>query len=268
MMRPVYGPENPHRDPRLATQNILTGHVEQQAISESDFRTQMRTFETYGFARDPSLGSNNLAGQTGQGVMGTGYVGNLAAAAELGGVSIYDSIPKAMRPNRGAKKKRMAKGDLSVVDGENAYKGPWAGYNDDKTLPVHTEPEEQDTAKEEQVETTKEEAGAQEAGEMVLTAADKRKKMMEPGNEKTIFHGESEFDYLGRTYMAVPQDTDVNLLGEAGTQECFIPKKCIHTWAGHSKGVSAIRFLPKSAHLLLSAGMDNKIKVSYIQRFQ
>ncbi|KAI7874289.1 WD40 repeat-like protein [Lichtheimia hyalospora FSU 10163] len=261
MMRPVYGPENPNRDPRLATQNILTGHVEQQAISESDFRTQMRTFETYGFARDPSLGSNNLAGQTGQGVMGTGYVGNLAAAAELGGVSIYDSIPKAMRPNQGAKKKRMAKGDLSVVDGENAYKGPWAGYNDDKTLPVHNEQEEQETAKEEQVETNKEEAATQESGEMVLTAADKRKKMMEPGNEKSIFHGESEFDYLGRTYMAVPQDTDVNLLGEAGTQECFIPKRCIHTWAGHAKGVSAIRFLPKSAHLLLSAGMDNKIKI-------
>lgn len=30
--------------------------------------------------------------------------------------------------------------------------------------------------------------------------------------------------------MHVPMDLDVNLLGEPGTQECFIPKRCIHTW--------------------------------------
>jgi pre-mRNA-processing factor 17 len=83
------------------------------------------------------------------------------------------------------------------------------------------------------------------------------------GEEKTTFHGTAERDYLGRTYMAVPQDLDVNLLGEPGTQPSFVPKKCIHTWSGHTRGVSAIRFLPGSAHLLLSAGMDNKIKVRY-----
>ena len=274
-MRPMLGPENPsaNNKNRIATQNVLTGHVEQQAISESDFRQQLRTFETYGYARDPSVGNANLSGQTGQGIMGTGYVGNLAAAAHMSGASIYDSVPKDLRPNQDLKKRRNKKGDLSVVEGENAYKGPWAGYEGEEelkqkrvTAPPEGEGEEGEDKKQKQDEDVEdeEEMGQSLAAPGAEPGKKKRNRGMEFGTEQTTFHGQSEYDYLGRTYMAVPQDLDVNLMSESGTQECFIPKKCIHTWDGHARGVSAIRFLPQSAHLLLSAGMDNKVKVIII----
>jgi pre-mRNA-processing factor 17 len=80
-------------------------------------------------------------------------------------------------------------------------------------------------------------------------------------NEKTTFHGNVEHDYLGRTYMHIPNDIDIDIRGEPGNRECFLPKRCIHTWTGHSKGVNAIQFFPRSGHLLLSASLDNTVKL-------
>ena len=43
-------------------------------------------------------------------------------------------------------------------------------------------------------------------------------------------------DYQGRTFMHVPQDVGVNLKSEFPPEKCFLPKKHIHTWTGHTKG--------------------------------
>ena len=43
--------------------------------------------------------------------------------------------------------------------------------------------------------------------------------------------------------------------------DCFIPKKCVKQYKGHTKGVQDILLFPSSAHLLLSASLDGKMKI-------
>ncbi|KAI9327000.1 WD40-repeat-containing domain protein [Obelidium mucronatum] len=139
-------------------------------------------------------------------------------------------------------------GDPGDVGG---YKGPWAGYVDEDEERGLSGP-------------TEEEKAALEAALASTPAAiiKQVEVVADPGKEKSVFHGASEFDYLGRTYMHAPTDIDgVNLHGDPGSRECFIPKSLVHTWTGHTKGVNQIQFIPKTAHLILSASMDSKVKL-------
>nr|GEV26477.1 hypothetical protein [Tanacetum cinerariifolium] len=58
-----------------------------------------------------------------------------------------------------------------------------------------------------------------------------------------------------RSWIAPPNDARRN------NDHCYVPNRLVHTWSGHTKGVSAIRFFPRHGHLLLSAGMDSKVKI-------
>ena len=63
--------------------------------------------------------------------------------------------------------------------------------------------------------------------------------------------------------LAPPVAEAPNLLQEAGSQDCFIPKVCIHTWTGptgHTQGISVIRSFTETG-LHISGSMDTKIKV-------
>ena len=74
--------------------------------------------------------------------------------------------------------------------------------------------------------------------------------------DKSFFHGKSERDYAGRSWVEPPRGPR-----EQWRDRAFVPKRKIHTWGGHASGVNAIRFFPTSGHLLLSAGVDTKVKV-------
>jgi pre-mRNA-processing factor 17 len=193
------------------------------------FAMQQRTFDVHGYAVNPSSMSNQ-----------TPIVGSLSQAHENGYLAV-----DAMRPSRAlqkaTKRKRKGKGDASVVDGDDAYMGPWAAYEVEQCKQIEVDDAE-DGAEEWRAEKKRREEAQETAREAMKTARE----------EKTIFHGEyckvndggglcsgkELHDYAGRTYMHIPTDLDVKLNPSEGSipPNSYLPDKCIHTWVSDAIG--------------------------------
>jgi pre-mRNA-processing factor 17 len=244
LARPTQGPANPYKTSNgnaLKRKNVLTGNAEETAMSESTFRTQHRTYQSLGYTQDPS--------QNGA------LVGNQAAVAKYGGKDVVQ-LGHSKEDSAALRAKRQRRGDASIVDGDGAYLGPWAKYQSDDVayeqaeLDADRELASDEEWVEEGIIPTPMPAPSKDAtgyGEDTSTT------------ETTKFHGTAERDYLGRTYMHVPQDLDIDLHKEPGSIQNYAPKKLIHTYKYHNKPITALRFIPKSSHLLLSASADSKL---------
>ncbi|XP_050206396.1 uncharacterized protein LOC126656006 isoform X1 [Mercurialis annua] len=239
---PIQGPAHPYAKDGIAQgmRNHKLGFVEDAAIDSFLFDEQYNTFHKYGYAADPS------------GSEGNNYVGDLDALNKNDGISVYN-IPqneqKRQKIERKKEKESNESADDNAVDKEvlnnpasdvwlaKNRKSPWAG----KKEGLETELTEEQKKYAEEYAKKKEEKGASDKGEAVV--------------DKSTFHGKEEKDYQGRSWIEPPKDA------KASNDHCYIPKRLVHTWSGHTKGVSAIRFFPKKGHLILSAGMDSKIKI-------
>lgn len=239
MMLPLQGPENPFGDRgRFLNQNALAGHVEEQSMTEHAFRSQHLTHAILGYSMNPSIDLNAPA-----------ILGNVESA-QAKGFATLDTIRAPMAQKKELKRKRKQKGDLDIVEGEGAYVGPWATWDGDEPHGGFLDGVEEDDGNEEE-----------EPEEVAVVKKNHKPKRGAFGQETSIFHGKSMTDYQGRTYMHPPLAEAPNLLSEPGSQDCFIPKVCTHTWTGHTQAVAVIRLFPGTGHLMLSGSMDTKIKV-------
>lgn len=228
---PVHGPDNPFlTEQQRAPRNTLAGFVEKAHISAFNFENQRRTFHTYGFALDPS--TNGAAAAV---VDGSTFVGDLQTAYDTDGKTVFEAPkPKKLR-------KQDKNDDPADIAG---FLGPWGKYENEQTV---AKPSDEERA----------------ALDEILSKRHRRNRIPEdkPIEEKSILHINDPTDYQGRSFLHAPHDIGVNLRSDAPPDKCFLPKAHIHTWTGHTKGISAIRFVPKTAHLLLSASMDCRVKL-------
>lgn len=155
---------------------------------------------------------------------------------------------KALAGGPMREKKRRVAGGQDPTDAEG-FAGPWAGFEGErKGREAVVQPEEEEVYR------------YQRERAQILPAT--LAQVISLGQERSIFHGREERDHLGHTYMT---PSDANAIRAAGSFACHAPRRLIHTWTGHTKGVNAIRFLPTTGHLLLSAGQDQRIKLWSVQ---
>ncbi|KAF3387484.1 Pre-mRNA-processing factor 17 [Penicillium rolfsii] len=251
LTRPSQGPANPFKPAGpgngVKRKNVPTGFAEEAAISESTFAAQHRTFQSLGYTRNPTLPDH--------------FVGNMDNVAKYGGRDVVQ-----MKPSKEAsaawRAKRQRKGDSSIVEGDGAYLGPWAKYQNEQQY------EEFEVGSGEERELASDEEWAEEdetlAPAAPMPAMSKEATEYQGDTSKvetTEFHGSEQFDYQGRTYMHVPQDLDIDLHKEVGSIKNYVPKKLVHTWRSHTKPITSLRFFPTSGHLLLSSAADGKAKI-------
>ncbi|KXJ18778.1 Pre-mRNA-processing factor 17 [Exaiptasia diaphana] len=230
LFAPEVGPSNPNKTrQQLAAKNMLTGYVEHAHVSDFTFENQRKTFTSFGYAVDPSADGNIASG--------TSIIGDTEKSKELKGATVFESTKT--RP--GDKRKREGPGDPGDIEG---YKGPWAPFVDESKS---SKPSEEESSKLEEYELTKQKKTKKEESKSV--------------EEKSTLHVKDAVDYQGRSYLHIPKDLDIRLDTTDPPERCYLPKRHIHTWTGHTKGVSAIRFFPLSGHLLLSCSMDCKVKL-------
>jgi len=228
---PEVGPSNPFlTQQQAAKKNNLAGYVEAAHVNEFQFETQRRTFHSFKYAYDPSVSAD-------EGVAGDKLIGSDVAAAEAEFKTVFED--SRQRPLD--KRKRVKNTDASDIEG---YLGPWAKYEDEETV---SKPTDEDAAYLEEYLAKRQKKG--------------RREEEVPMEESSTLHIKDASDYQGRSFLHIPQDLGINLKSDEPPAKCFIPKRQIHTWSGHNKGISAIRWFPKSAHLILSGAMDNKVKL-------
>lgn len=113
------GPANPFKtQQQKAPKNILSGYVESAHLNAFQFETQRRTFHSYGYAVDPSVGGISASPTV---------VSASVPLEEVSEKTVFESKPK----RKGDKRKRDKNDNPDDIEG---FKGPWANYADEEKV--------------------------------------------------------------------------------------------------------------------------------------
>lgn len=162
--------------------------------------------------------------------------------------SSYKTDKKQQKKEKKLNKRKKGGNDPCTKE----YLGPWASYEADEDDmkqfkdSLYEEPEEKET---------KEDEPLKKKEKVLKSERDEKEEFIEPPS-KSIYHLKDHYDYQGRTFIHPPSD-----LKSGSISQNFLPKKKIHTFSGHQKGVNCIELFPKYGHLLLSGSIDNSIKI-------
>eukprot|EP00753_Platysulcus_tardus_P019652 PLAT7392.1.p1 GENE.PLAT7392.1~~PLAT7392.1.p1 ORF type:complete len:589 (-),score=203.12 PLAT7392.1:9-1775(-) len=246
MYAPVEGPAHPFRkmERQAGAEHTIAGRVEGMEMDASTFDAEYHTYMAFGYAKT---------------VDGSAMIGDAAAYSAKGGAAAVDFKPSKSAA-RARRKRKRRDGRVDDIDG---WSGPWAGWVDEERIDGHAD-------------MMAEELSEERKAELADMAASAKKRKLRSAEEKsdpfdedsatvtaktieqtqTIFHGGEAVDFTGRSWIDPPAGHR-----DSTPDVCYIPKKRIHSWRGHARGVQAIRFIPGYGHLLLSAGMDGKVKI-------
>jgi pre-mRNA-processing factor 17 len=255
------GGTNPHQN-----FNSRSGHVEDVGVADFHFDDQIATFDNKGWAAD--------AGGRG------GIVGDARKFAESGGVTAMVSGGGGKKRRGGKKNKK--KNDASAADEEDSEEDPDAAWAPKQRRPWMGKEVKSAKPTAEQVAWLKKggfieeeegeeggEGGGQEGAAAAAAASDSTPLVTTstaaPVPASAIgfsqFHPKAsqQSDALGRSWACAPQ----RAARRGAPEKCQAPRRLAKSIPGaHSgKGVAAVRYFPKTGHLLLSAGLDGKAKI-------
>lgn len=234
---PEYGPQDPDRAQAGLKKNFLTGHVEPANINEVVFEEERRTKYIMESKERHGTGFFPLATP----VTTTEGDDNTDKEINDDQVKKLEETTSVIAAKNNKKRKKVKNMDASDIDG---YTGPWAPFEDEVRVSAPS---------------------AEDQAEIEVYNSKKKKYTMkadgsqEANDEKSNLHIKDPYDYQGRSFLHAPHD--VSFKPDHVPDRCFIPKKLIHTFTGHTKAVTKIRFLPRSGHIFLSSSMDGKVKL-------
>mmetsp|Transcript_57548 Transcript_57548/g.122399 ORF Transcript_57548/g.122399 Transcript_57548/m.122399 type:complete len:614 (+) Transcript_57548:194-2035(+) len=251
MCKPIAGPlEVGEKTMEEKFYNHKVGHVEKMNMSNVSFEKEYLNFHNFGHAANPAR--NNRGRET---LMST-------EQPALRGSSIWDKAPTMASAAKRRKVEKQAEAaaraaaeeegeELAEVDEEEMddvakeAANAWGGFKDSST--VQKQIDEDLRLREDEVARQREEERAVEGEERETKE-----------RVTSVFHGTKESDYAGRSWI---ENKASQIVKDVDDKQCFLPKKWMHTWSGHTMGINQIRWFPETAHLILSASMDGTCKI-------